>query len=214
MLAGLSCTACRPPVACNCTACRPPAADHSLHVGAGMKPMQSCRCPADTWIPALYQATDASPAVLLLLSQRAGGGVQRRGGHRRAAGQGGHQPHRRPHWREQQQLRARPGPERGVSGATLLPAMPCRCRMRGEGALIGTGWCRWGSRPAAQVVCVPTAAQGRRQVHQAQLPMQWPPPPSPDNLAFGAPCRSNFITDRPSSRVLAPPGGGSSIVFG
>lgn len=28
------------------------------------------------------------------------------------------------------------------------------------------------------------------------------------------PCRSNFITDKPSSRVLAPPGGGSSIVFG
>ena len=35
------------------------------------------------------------------------------------------------------------------------------------------------------------------------------PPPRPPCL----PC-SNFMTDKPSSRVLAPPGGGSSIVFG
>jgi hypothetical protein len=28
------------------------------------------------------------------------------------------------------------------------------------------------------------------------------------------PACSNFMTDKPSSRVLAPPGGGSSIVFG
>lgn len=38
-------------------------------------------------------------------------------------------------------------------------------------------------------------------------------------LPLHAPCssspsRSNFLTDKPSSRVLAPPGGGSSIVFG
>lgn len=32
-------------------------------------------------------------------------------------------------------------------------------------------------------------------------------------LLASSPC-SNFITDKPSSRVLAPPGGGSSIVFG
>lgn len=63
-------------------------------------------------------------------------------------------------------------------------------------------------------VCQQLHKAGARCVRPSSQCSGLPPPPSPDNLAFCAPCCSNFITDRPSSRVLAPPGGVTSWSLG
>ena len=72
------------------------------------------------------------------------------------------------------------------------------------------------SSPTAKAAAHPATAQTTQQAAQAgEAAAAHLPPTAKNNYARPAGQNvGNFLTDRPSSRVLAPPGGGSQITFG
>ena len=72
------------------------------------------------------------------------------------------------------------------------------------------------SSPTAKAAAHPATAQTTQQAAQAgEAAAAHLPPTAKNNYARPAGQNvGNFLTDRPSSRVLAPPGGGSQISWG